>query len=142
MLYKNENSDGWTLTDAAKELTYTTERYAIITANDIEDIVVTALEGGIDYWACLDNITELWELKPKNMPVSKYAAHLLMSDKELVFYDTEDSEETWTLTMEKLLRGLDMNAENRPGESDLDDLDAESADCIFQYALMQEIVYG
>lgn len=41
------------------------ELEVIVMPEDIDDIICTALEGGIGYWACLDNSTEEFENAPK-----------------------------------------------------------------------------
>ena len=43
----------------AREIKFTVEK--ILTVEDMDDIMTTALEGGIGYWACLDNSTPEWE---------------------------------------------------------------------------------
>ena len=48
-----------------------------LTDEDIEDIVVTALEGGIGYWACLDNTGKEYEEAPEDEPVSITATKIL-----------------------------------------------------------------
>ena len=121
-----------------------------LTAEDIEDIVVTALEGGIGYWACLNNIGEDWENAPKDEAVSETAARLLMEGKKLEFLDEEDRDTVWTMSLDDLLKGIKMFVEegyDRYGafvhnEFDGCMFDAEGADIVFQLAMFGEIVYG
>ncbi len=112
-----------------------------ITESDIENIVVTAFEGGCNYWMGLIRTKE-WEDKPKNEPLSTWATKLLIEGKTIKLYDIEDDEEGWELTLEKVLKGIELNVVNRPFDCDLEDFDAYTADCIIQYALFGEIVYG
>jgi hypothetical protein len=112
-----------------------------ITESDIENIVVTAFEGGCNYWMGLIRTKE-WEDKPKNEPLGTWATKLLIEGKTIKLYDIEDDEEGWELTLEKVLKGIELNVVNRPFDCDLEDFDAYTADCIIQYALFGEIVYG
>ena len=50
------------------------------TEEDITDIVITALEGGIGYWACLDNTGEEFENAPKEEAVSETTARILLNN--------------------------------------------------------------
>ena len=83
-----------------------------LTPQDINDIVSTALEGGINYW-CGGAII-------KDVPAKA------------------------ELNLEKLLNGIKMHC-TKIGKTPLelmDDYDACDADCIVQYAVMGEIVFG
>jgi len=134
-----------------KEMPIRIEFNLKITDQDIEDIVVTAIEGGIGYWACLDNTTEEWnEFEKSNLTTSEYCSKLLLDGKKLRFIDDEDRNTSWLLDIDMLLNGIKMYIESCSTdivdsgcfELDLCNLDANSADCIFQYALFKEIVYG
>lgn len=113
-----------------------------LTENDIESIMVNGLEGGINYWAGLDNTGENWDLKPKGEPLSTWATKLLLEGKEVKFYDLEDEDELWILTLEKLVKGFSLNYIHRPKDNSIEDGDATTCDCIIQYALFNELVYG
>ena len=56
------------------------ELEVISDVEDIDDIICTALEGGIGYWACLDNSTEEFENAPKEETVSE-TSRLLKEEK-------------------------------------------------------------
>lgn len=115
-----------------------------VTESDVENIMVTAIEGGSNYWMGIDNTTPEWADKPKEEPISTWATKLLIEGKSVKFYDREqemDSED-WILTLEKLLKGYELNCEKRPWDSDLDNSDAETADCIVQYALFGKLVFS
>lgn len=51
----------------------------------LDDIVVTALEGGIGWWACLDNTGPEWDDEPEEMATSEYAALLIANGKNSNF---------------------------------------------------------
>lgn len=113
-----------------------------LTENDVETIIVTSLEGGSGYWLGLDNTTDGWADKPKDEPASTWATHLLINGHTLHLFDVEDPEEKWTLTLEKLMEGYKLNFIERPHDNNLDNGDAVTSDCIMQYALFGELVYG
>lgn len=146
---------------------YTIRR--MLTPDDFETILTTALEGGIGYWACLDNTTEDWksarselseELKDNENEYDRKPTYeqimmrLLQSGKAILFEDAEDPEndECWELTAEKLMTGaLEFQAEKMMTTGDIYDIksaidcgdfDAEDADNVIQYALFGEVIYG
>ena len=109
-------------------------------SNIIDDIMVTALEGGINYWCSKVSIKqapdEKWE----------YVSDIIgLTNGILELYDIDDDYISWELTQEKFLKGLKMLMieDNYISiEALMDNSDAEVADRIIQYALFDEIVYG
>lgn len=113
-----------------------------VTEQQVEDIMVGAIEGGINHWAGLLR-DDLWKDKPSNEPISMWASKLLLEGYGMSFYDREDGEvELFRLNIDKLLCGIEMNANQRPHDCDLEQADAETYDCIIQFALFGEIIYG
>lgn len=114
------------------------------TDEDMEDIVVTALEGGIGYWACLDNTTPEFKDEPNDTPTAVWCWRLIKEGKPIRFIDAEDVEEgeTWWLNLQMLLNGIAKAVEKGNWDGDMDSIDGVVADCIFQYAMFGEIVYG
>jgi len=115
---------------------------------DIEAIVVTALEGGIGHWACLDNTGIEFKNAPKDEPVSITATKILLDGGTLKFDDTE-SDDRWDLTLAMLIEGIktfwdghDHNGVIRNSCLDGDELDASDANFIFQFAMFGDIVFG
>lgn len=119
----------------------TNQTYLITTSVSIEtleNIVVTALEGGIGYWSVLDNTTKIWDKYDYcDLPCSQAAFELLYNGESLNFYDTEDETEVWHLTWKKLIKGVELF-----GGVKEEDIDATVADQIIQYALFGKIVFG
>lgn len=114
-----------------------------ITESDIENIVVSSLEGGSNSWMGLDNSHPEFKEKPKGEPLSTWTTKLLIDGKTVYFYDIEDPEEKlFELSLQKLFNGITQNAKERPFASNKDGWDACDADCIMQYALFGELVYG
>ena len=112
----------------------------VVTGQDIENIVLTALEGGIGYWAMLDNTTADWDNKPKGLPTSQYATQLLLERKTLRFFDAEDDIVYWELTLKQLFRGV--NEFINTIHDTIENIDAEDADVIFQYAIFDKVVFS
>lgn len=130
-----------------------------ITESDIKNILADALEGGSNYWVGVDiyykgrkdrpeeqdglSISELDD-KYRGIPISQWATKLILEGKSVKFFDVkgEDYDEDWVLTLSKLLEGIRLNARNRPYDCDLENCNENTADCILQYALLGDIIYG
>lgn len=112
-----------------------------INPEDINDLMVTALEGGINYWCRKAIIDYVPEDQRDNV---QYTSDAIGYDGSLILYDAE-SDDKYLLNQEKFLEGIKMAMEHF-GYSSFEDLfdnhDAETADCIVQFALFGEIVYG
>lgn len=119
-----------------------------VTQIDIDDIMVAALEGGINYWCCKAKVVGEY--------LGEYASEQISRGGELKLYDAEDNE-VYTLTLEKLLKGIKMAYEenyysnydwviydNVPDAYELDCcmIDAELADVIVQFALFNDVIFG
>lgn len=121
----------------------------VFTTEEINDLVVTALEGGINYW-CGKAIKVRNEdntfagVKPEDQSKIKYASDLIGYGGKLKLVDVEDEDEAWELTLSKMLTGIQKYCEeNNVAPSDLmDNYDADTADAIVQYALFDEITFG
>ena len=112
---------------------------------DMLDIISSAVYD-IGYWVCIDNDTDEWNQTSDSMDDDHtfedvfYA--ILKSGHSVQLIDVEDSDEVWDLTFDKLLNGIKLSIENKHWDGDVDSLDGEVGDIIFQYALFNEIVYG
>jgi hypothetical protein len=119
-----------------------------ITDQEIKDIVITALEGGIGYWGCLINEGEDFDLfykDQKGISTSEFVADLLLSGKSVYFYDSETKSnegEPWELRLNMILNGIEMYIQETKKINFIDNLDSLVADIIFQYAMFNEIIYG
>ena len=65
---------------------------------------------------------------------------ILENGNELIFVDIEDGSESY-LTLNKLMQGISKHLSEANIE-DFEDIDGDDADCIFQYALFDDVVYG
>lgn len=112
---------------------------AKVTDRDIDDIMSAALDGGITGWCGRAEVV--------GERCGKYASDEISRGGELRLYDIE-SDEVYTLTLDKFLRGLsryiggcyDYVTEN--GCLNAGQIDAEGADCIIQFALFEDVIYG
>lgn len=109
---------------------------------DIDDIVCTALEGGITYWCGAAEVVGEY--------LGEYASDQISRGGSLILYDAESSD-TWELTKEKLINGIVLAAQTNiypdycwidGNKLDTCSIDGEIADCIVQYALFGEIIFG
>ena len=117
------------------------------TDDDLENIMITALEGGIGYWACLDN-SEVeppqwgdWSKQPDDMPTSEYAWKILKAGGTLHFLDEEDDDAEYFLDMTDLFKGIGLCIQRRDWDGDMDQLDAMVADMIIQCAIFGSVIY-
>ena len=113
-----------------------------VTDENIDDIMAAALEGGITYWCC--------EAEVMGDYLGEYASDQISRGGTLILYDSEDDEK-YELNKEKLLNGIMLAAKNNyysdyewinGNEIDTCNVDADVADCIVQFALFNEVVYG
>lgn len=117
-----------------------------LTQQDVDDIMVSALEGGICYWC--DRVTV------EGQYLGKYASEQISRGGTLKVHVTEpfDEQDTewYELDIEKFIQGFRLWLENggdrygavSNGEVDTCEIDGEMADLIIQYALFGEVVYG
>lgn len=110
-----------------------------LTQQDIDDIMVAALEGGINYWCR--------EAEVVGKYLGEYASDQISRGGSLIFHDTESSDK-WELTLEKFLNGVKLYFEQgchvrvEDNAIDAGDIDANDADCIIQFSLFGEVQFG
>ena len=113
-----------------------------VTAEDIDDIMATALEGGINYWCNKANVHGQY--------LGEYASEQISRGGTLKLHDMEENR-NHLLTRNGLLKGIakaieggyyaDYNWHNG-SEIDTCQVDAEVADVIIQLALFDDVIYG
>lgn len=108
-----------------------------ITDQMIDNIMVTALEGGINYWCGRANVVK------KPSVETQYASHVISKGGELKLRDAESSD-TWVLTREKLESGIAKAANHAGATVDAwyENHDCDSADDAVQFALFNKLVFG
>ena len=110
-----------------------------LTQQDIDDIMVTALGGGINYWCR--------EAEVVGKYLGEYASDQISRGGSLILHDSE-SNDKWELTLEKFLNGVKLYFEDgchvqvEDNCIDTFDIDAGDADCIVQFALFGKVVFG
>lgn len=117
-----------------------------VTDEDIDDIMCTALEGGINYWCRRADVVGDY--------LGEYASEQISRGGQLKLYEAEDDGE-FLLNKEHILSGilqyvLCPDSSYRILREGVDGfyllecgmIDAEVADSIIQYGLFNEIVYG
>ncbi len=107
---------------------------------EIDDLMVAALEGGINYWCGLATA----KLVPEGVEY-EYLSELIGKGGVIELTDAEDENEKWDLNLNKFLNGVKEVCKIRgfySGQDLIDNHDAEVADMIIQFALFDEIVFG
>ncbi len=116
----------------------------VVRDEDIDDIMVSALEGGITYWCNRAEVVGEY--------LGEYASEQISRGGTLRLYDIEEGDYK-ELTKEKFLKGLRLYL-SRPKAGDFLEfvdrelridpgyVDAEAADCIIQYAIFGDVIYG
>ena len=107
-----------------------TERDVKLTVEDIDDIMVAALEGGINYWCSEAEAVE-------ERRCADWGHEQIARGGALVLHDVEDIDEKW------VEQGLDeYGAVQKDGTVDCCQIDAACADEIVQLALFGEVTFG
>ena len=113
-----------------------------VTEQDIEDIMVTAIEGGINYWC--EGI-KFKETRPAGEPASTWAAKQLIKGNTVKIRD----EDGWhNLLIDKLIFGLSEHLRicgalnTCDSQIDTSSIDADGADAIIQRALFNKLIYS
>jgi pyruvate carboxylase len=121
----------------------------LVTQDDITNIIVTALEGGIGYWACLINddpvFNDYYNGENNEQTLSEYVADILANGQAIRFYDTDlnyGEAEKWELNNTKLALGIRQYINENGIKHMRESLDSMEADKIIQYALFGELIYG
>lgn len=116
------------------------EMNGTITQQDIDNLMCTALESGINYWCR--------EAKVVGEFLGEYGSEQISRGGSLLLRDAE-TDERWELTLEKFLKGIELYIKENGRVMiedfklmDYGELDAGDADCIVQYALFGKLVFG
>lgn len=110
-----------------------------LTRQDIDDIMCAALEGGICYWCRKAEVVGDY--------LGEYAHEQIARGGVLMLHDAE-SANAWELNREKFLNGVKLYFEQgchvcvEENRIDTCDVDGNDADCIIQFALFGEVVFG
>tara|TARA_R100001443_G_scaffold91549_1_gene98180 strand:- start:10448 stop:10885 length:438 start_codon:yes stop_codon:yes gene_type:complete len=134
-----------------------------IPLDSIEEVLITALEGGINYWGCLDgediSVFQKWfdekieagELKRDDSVHYGWMDAMFQGcPHKIAVYDIEDEEDEEPLgylSMENIGKGLQLAMRDYPKTyaqhfPEYDSGDVISADVLFQLMVMGDVVYG
>jgi len=114
-----------------------------LTEENIDDIMTTALEGGINYWCSKAEVVE-------DRRVSVWGHEQIARGGMLILHDSE-TDDKWELDLKKFLNGIKLWVENEldqygaiqaDGTLDCGEIDADIADLIIQYAIFGEQFFG
>lgn len=119
---------------------------ASLTQENIDDIMVSALEGGICYW-----VSKVVVVGGKYF--GEYASEQISRGGELEIWlhePLDDGKKMYILTRDEFLHGFQLWIEKGgdqcgavcDGEVDCGEIDGCEADCIIQYALFDDIIFG
>lgn len=116
--------------------------------SDINNILDTALYGGITYWCAnvepvMDEDNSFKGVEGIHQDNIDFLSDLIGFGGELLLHDI-DTPETWTLNAEKVLKGITQYCQhhNVSFTEMMDELDADVADQIVQYGLFGTIEFG
>lgn len=127
----------------------------IVSQETVENIIVTAIEGGSNYWYLIEGKAQLAiEQYPKHKeePFSIRFARFIFDGGQLEIHDcssvwdlNEQADLLGTISNDSIAKGLKLAFEMQAGiiEAELEGSgDAETSDQLFQLFVMGEIVYG
>lgn len=138
--YTQDISDWW-IFKSCFDVTLT--RNVVMTDENIDDIMVIALEGGINYWCAEAEVVE-------EVYYGEFASEQISRGGSLRLYDAEE-DEVYILTKEKFVLGFQLAYKNGYANSNdwIDDgfvetgnIDAVAADVIVQCAIFEDVIYG
>jgi hypothetical protein len=122
-----------------------------LTREVLEDIFVTALEGGSNYWYLIQEqaIKKIREVVPdRTIPISEALFSAVYDhDVDIDIHDLEESEKViGTISMTTMNERIQQCATDDNSWAILNEInengDATSSDVIFQYIVMGEVVFG
>jgi|TARA_R110000782_G_scaffold221245_1_gene308442 hypothetical protein len=120
-----------------------------LTYETFENIIVTALEGGSNYWYMLGDTKGIPKRDdmPNEAPSQRIAYGLWHNkDSELPIWDLEEEDELLgTLTYDSVREGMQIACDNYLEEINMmigEDYDAWTADTLFQVLVMGEVTFG
>jgi hypothetical protein len=121
-----------------------------ITLEIFESIIVTALEGGSNYWYLLDTeqISSQIPNYDSKEPLSTQVSKALFENPNFFMkvYDIENPEDVLgEVNQQSIHEALELALKDYPNRFEeiiSDDYDAETADVLFQLATMKDIVFG
>ena len=123
-----------------------------ITRDDVM-LLLTMEAGGFNYWGRVDFKDDDYkaakaEMKEKGLYsehgtcYEDIVAYMIYDTDYPVYIVDDEEEETHRLTKEMIEKGFLQNLQERPEDGNLDEGDSTTGDCIMQYAIFGDIIYG
>ena len=113
-----------------------------ITEENVINTVVTAVEGGADYWMDCDPDANPWLGEHGGESFSEKFAQGIMAGRIATICDVEDHSTKWPFSMATLLGGFELFFNDPERCRPFEEHDAEDADVIFQLGLFSEVRYS
>lgn len=118
-----------------------------------EYLICDMFEGGSNYWIDKVSINHPDGKKPKGVPMSTWASDALNKGGSLTILPQEWDEGTLTIGKGNIVTGITMWINNHPksvsivherGKNCIDagNIDADESDCILQYAMFGQLIFG
>ena len=110
----------------------------------LSNVVITALEGGSNYWCYVDapDISE----RRHGEAIAETIVRQIIEGKSIEVFDSENDESHGFISRESCLKAIDSMLNNDYRDTVLnivrEQYDAEDADVFFQFSVMGEIVFG
>lgn len=118
----------------------------------LSDVLITALEGGSNYWYTLSESADeklehiKREFRKENLATSEYFVKGVMAGESFEILDMENDDVLGEINKESCLKAIQTMIEGVYRSQILsmlnENFDAEDADIFFQFAVIGEIVYG
>lgn len=108
---------------------------------DISDILITALEGGSNYWYLLETEGKVFKRSSDKSLSESVIAAVLEKGEEFDVYDIEEEDLLLgQLSRENIKRGIILSL--KEGINPFQCLDADQADVFFQHVVMGEVRFS
>jgi hypothetical protein len=111
-----------------------------------EDLLVTALEGGSNYWYHLPDLSMVEKYRKPSQSMSERIWLAVRKGCVIPVHDCENEDEMLgEISKERIAEGEEAMKENSPEHwenANDDNWDAETADVWFQYVVLNELTYG
>jgi len=110
------------------------QRNISLSEDDVDNLLVGALEGGINYWCEKANVVS------NDYKGGEFASSVISRGGSLELYEDDGSFKV--LNLKKLKSGIEKYYNTQKYPSDVCNMDANDYDTIIQLAVFNEVVYG
>jgi hypothetical protein len=117
------------------------EKTIQVTEENINDIIVTAFEGGINYWC--DKASPL--IIPDDASDDVLTSDIVSIGGTVQLFVAEPYHDVFCLNLSKMLNGISLYCQDNgiyDSEVLMQALDADVADSIIQYAIFEDLIFS